>query len=91
MAVDAVLLAVPVAALTSVLARHGQTVLLLPAASGFAFWFAKLDAWSPETMLLIALVTVVVRELERGPRWSLVLACGLLMLGARADYAAALG
>jgi hypothetical protein len=92
LAVDALLLIAAVLAVRSLLKDLGAEHLLLAAAAGFAFWFTKLDHWSPETMLLIALVAVVAREFQRHePRWLAVAGAGLLMLGARTDFAATLG
>lgn len=90
---DALLLVVAVVTLHQLAGRFdAPPLLLLAAAAGFALWFTKLDAWSPETMALIALVAVVVREVTADrPRWWLVALAGLLMLGARTDYAATLG
>lgn len=92
LALDGLLLVAAVLALRAVLRDVGAEHLLLAGAVAFAFWFTKLDHWSPETMLLVAVVAVVVRELQRAePRWWVVGVCGFVMLGARTDYAATLG
>ena len=88
---DAGLLALAVTVLHRALAERGAAPLLVVAALGFGYWFAKLDHWSPETMLLVALVAVAARELSRpATRWGVVVLVAVLMLGARTDFAATL-
>jgi hypothetical protein len=73
-------------------ARLGQPGVLLAAATGWAYWTAKLDHWDPQVMLLTAVVTAVSLLLhDERSHDGLALALGLITCGARADYAVGLG
>lgn len=95
LAVDTLLAAVAAVAVWRVcvyLNPERAPMLALGAAAGFAWLSARLDHWSPETWLLIALAAIVARELARpDPEWLTVTACAVTMCGARTDYTATLG
>lgn len=92
LAVDAVLLAAVVVMLVALGRRFSAPWLPLAGAAGYGLWFAKLDHWHPEVMLLTAIVGAVALEVSRTrPRWWVLGLLGLLAVGARTDYAATLG
>lgn len=90
--VDAVLLVVVLGLLHRLSQRLAAPGIMLAAAAGWAYWCSKLDHWDPEVMLLTAVVTaVILLLLDDRPRYLPLLALGIVVCGARTDYAAGLG
>jgi hypothetical protein len=92
LAADAVLLVVVLGLLHRLSQRLAAPGLMLAAAAAWAYWCSKLDHWDAEVMLLTAVVTAVtLLLLDDRPRSLLLLALGIVVCGARTDYAAGLG